>query len=44
MEFNPNKSTTEAIKKGAFGRTYFRDIYSGVKKSGTVIYGKNLMN
>ena len=32
MEFNPNKTPVEIIKEGAFGRTYFRDIYSGVNK------------
>ena len=30
MDFNPNISPVEVIKKGAFGGTYFRDIYSGV--------------
>ena len=30
MEFNPNKTPVEVIKEGAFGGTYFRDIYSGV--------------
>ena len=29
-EFHPNVSLVEVIKKGAFGGTYFRDIYSGV--------------
>ena len=28
--FKPNISPVEVIKKGAFGGTYFRDIYSGV--------------
>ena len=32
MEFNPNKRPAEIIKKGAFGRTYFRDIYSGINE------------
>ena len=27
---NPNISPVEIIKKGAFGGTYYRDIYSGV--------------
>ena len=27
MSFNPNKTPIEIIKEGAFGRTYFRDIY-----------------
>ena len=30
MEFNPNKTPIEIIKEGAFGGTYFRDIYSGI--------------
>ena len=30
MDFSPNISPFEVIKKGAFGGTYFRDIYSGV--------------
>ena len=28
MEFRPNISPVDVIKKGAFGGTYFRDIYS----------------
>ena len=30
MEFKPNISPVDVIKKGAFGGTYFRDIYFGV--------------
>ena len=30
MEFSPNKTPIETIKEGAFGDTYFRDIYSGI--------------
>ena len=30
MEFRPNISPLDVIKKGAFGGTCFRDIYSGV--------------
>ena len=30
MNFSPNKKPIEVIKEGAFGGTYFRDIYSGV--------------
>ena len=30
MGFDANKIPIEVIKKGAFGRTYFRDIYCGV--------------
>ena len=30
MEFHPSISPVDVIKKGAFGGTYFRDIYSEV--------------
>ena len=30
MDFGTNKTSIEIIKGEAFGRTYFRDIYSGV--------------
>ena len=30
MDFGANKTPVEMIKKGAFGGTYFRDIYSSV--------------
>ena len=30
MKFNPNKTPIEVIREGAFGGTYFRDIYSSV--------------
>ena len=30
MDFATNKTPVEIIKEGAFGGTYFRDIYSGV--------------
>ena len=30
MDFRPNITPIEMIKKGAFGGTYFRDIYSGI--------------
>ena len=30
MDFGANKRPVEIIKEGAFGVTYFRDIYSGV--------------
>ena len=29
-EFHPNITSVDIIKKGAFGGTYFRDIYSNV--------------
>ena len=28
MDFDTNKTPVEMIKEGAFGGTYFRDIYS----------------
>ena len=31
MDFGTNKMPTEVYKEGAFGGTYFRDIYSHVK-------------
>ena len=27
MEFDPNKTPVEVMKEGAFGGTYFRDLY-----------------
>ena len=30
MDLSPNKKPIDVIKEGAFGGTYFRDIYSGV--------------
>ena len=30
MDFGVNKTPIEVIKEGAFGGTYFRDIYSGI--------------
>ena len=30
MDFRPNITPVEVIKKGAFGGTYFRGIYSSV--------------
>ena len=32
MDFSPNKTPIEVIKKGAFVGTYFRDIYSGINE------------
>ena len=31
MDFGENKTPVEVSKKRAFGRIYFRDIYSGVE-------------
>ena len=30
MDFDVNKTPVEVVKEGAFGGTYFRDIYSGI--------------
>ena len=32
MDFGANKTPVELIKEGAFGGTYFKDIYSSVNK------------
>ena len=40
MHFRPNITPGEVIKKGAFGGTYFRDIYSSVTNK----WYKNLWN
>ena len=32
MNFSPNKTPIELIKEGAFGGTYFRDIYSSINE------------
>ena len=32
MDFNPNKTPIQIIKEGAFGGTYFRDIYSNINE------------
>ena len=32
MKISPNKAPIEIIKEGAFGRTYFRDIYSNINE------------
>ena len=32
MNFSPNKTPIEIIKEGAFGCTYFRDMYSNINK------------
>ena len=41
MNFSPNKTPIEIIKEGAFGGTYFRDIYSNINKNDTKVHGKN---
>ena len=32
MDFSPNKTPIEVIREGAFGVTYFRDMYSGINE------------
>ena len=32
MDFNPNKTPIQIIKEGAFGGTYFRNVYSNINK------------
>ena len=32
MNFNQNKTPIKIIKEGAFGCTYFRDVYSNINK------------
>ena len=32
MDFSPNKTPIEVIRDGAFGGTYFRNIYSGINE------------
>ena len=32
MDVGANKTPVEVIKEGAFGGTYFRDIYSGINR------------
>ena len=32
MNFSPNNTPIEVIREGAFGGTYFRDIYSGINE------------
>ena len=44
MEFRPNISPVDVIKKDAFGGTYFRDIFSKVNDKFLKIVGKNLKN
>ena len=43
MGFTPNKTPIEVIREGAFGGTYFRDIYSGIDEK-LKIQGKNLIS
>ena len=43
MNFSPNKTSTEVMKEGAFGGTYFRDIYSRINEKRYKIHGKNVL-
>ena len=43
MDFKPNKTPVEIINEGAFGGTYFRDIYSGVNNKWHKNSWKNMM-
>ena len=45
MDFGANKTLVEIIKKGAFGGTYFRDIFIlMLLENGTKSHGKNLIS
>ena len=44
MKFRPIISPIDVIKKGAFGGTYFRNIYSNVNNKFYKNTGKNLKN
>ena len=43
MGFGANKTAVDVIKKGAFGGTYFRDVYSGINTKWHESHEKNLM-
>ena len=44
MNFSPNKTPIEIIKKDAFGGTFFRDIYSDINEKWYKIHGENLFS
>ena len=44
MNISPNKTPFEVIKEGAFGGTYFIDIYSGINEKGYKNSWKNLFS
>ena len=44
MGFGAHKTFVEMIKEGVFGRTYFRDIFSGINGKWYRKSGKNLIN
>ena len=44
MDFGANKTPVKVIKEGAFGETYFTDIYSSVNEKLYKNHGKNLIS
>ena len=44
MDLGANKTPIELIREGAFGGTYFRDIYSGVTGKWYKRHGSNLIS
>ena len=44
MDFGANKMPIEVIREGAFGGTYFRDIYSGINGKWYRNHGKSLIS
>ena len=44
MDFGTSKTPVEVIKEGAFGGTYFREIYSGVNGKWYRSHGKSFIN
>ena len=44
MDFDANKMPIEVIREGAFGGTYFSDIYSRVAGKWYKSHGKNLIS
>ena len=42
--FGANNIPVKVIKEGAFGGTYFREIYSGVNRKWYNSHGKNVMS
>ena len=44
IDFDANKIPIKVNKEGAFGGTYFRDIYSVLMESGTKCHEKNLIS
>ena len=44
MDFDANETPIEVIREGAFGGTYFRDIYSSVSKKWYKNNGNNLIS